>query len=323
MITRYLNAVRDYLTSPTVRDAGADIRDELEFHLAEQVDELVAAGMSESGARQMALERFGNPEQIAVECYAAGHGSSILWRRLHLAVTAALVAIVAGLGWLTFNGQTATARTLPPPIASMIDNNWAGDVTGRVLDNHDRPIANADVLVVVKTWPDQSYFQRAYNATTDQQGAFRIDDVYPLNEEYEVQVTAMADHRVLESRYFAQQAGELSPVGFQLAPSGFFAVRAVSESGIALAGVEVFPHQRIARNGPEHSVYFDSAEPVIRQTDAAGLVELPWYKPGEEAVLYLRAPNQEWGTHTVTVPELGHVVAIPVSIDTRQHSQET
>jgi putative ABC transport system permease protein len=41
---------------------GRDIDRELAFHVAERVDELVAAGMSEAEARREARRRFGNPE---------------------------------------------------------------------------------------------------------------------------------------------------------------------------------------------------------------------------------------------------------------------
>ena len=323
MVTRCLNAVRDYLsTSPPATDVGADIRDELEFHLAERTDELIAAGQSENDARQAALARFGNPEQIAVECYAAGQAGGAIWHRLHLGLTAALVATVAVLFWQLFNSQTATATALPPPIASMIDNDWAGDVTGVVLDDHDQPIAGADVLVVVKTWPDQSYFQRSYPAKTNRNGEFRIDDVYPLNDDYEVQIAAVSEGRLLTSQYFARQSGGMKPVSFRLATSGYFAVRLQSESGMPIAGVEVFPHRRSARDGREHHVYFDSAKPIIQRTNQAGMVELPGYHPGEYGVLYVRAPHHDWETYPVTVPALGEVVTIPIRHRLSQDSEE-
>src|SRR6476646_7940247 len=40
---------------------SGDIRREMEFHMAERADELIASGMSEADARREARRRFGNP----------------------------------------------------------------------------------------------------------------------------------------------------------------------------------------------------------------------------------------------------------------------
>src|SRR5690349_19718514 len=48
-------------TARTRRLSG-ELERELEFHLAERIDELVAGGMSEAEARREARLRFGNPE---------------------------------------------------------------------------------------------------------------------------------------------------------------------------------------------------------------------------------------------------------------------
>jgi len=51
---RFVNVLRPNRVS-------ADIQRELEFHMAERADDLVAAGMNEVDARREARRRFGNP----------------------------------------------------------------------------------------------------------------------------------------------------------------------------------------------------------------------------------------------------------------------
>src|SRR5215471_13994796 len=51
---RFINVLRSNRVS-------ADIRREMDFHMAERADDLVASGMSEADARREARRRFGNP----------------------------------------------------------------------------------------------------------------------------------------------------------------------------------------------------------------------------------------------------------------------
>jgi hypothetical protein len=51
---RFVNVLRS-------NGVSADIQRELDFHMAERADDLMAAGMSEADARREARRRFGNP----------------------------------------------------------------------------------------------------------------------------------------------------------------------------------------------------------------------------------------------------------------------
>jgi putative ABC transport system permease protein len=52
----------------SVRNPGADLRDELQFHLEGRIDELVAGGMSRAQAEATARARFGDVVRIEAEC---------------------------------------------------------------------------------------------------------------------------------------------------------------------------------------------------------------------------------------------------------------
>jgi hypothetical protein len=203
MIEHTLKSLYRYLRAPAARSAeqfGDEIEEEISFHIAQRISEYTAGGMSEQDARRKALERFGNASRYAAECHLATVKGLATWHRLHLAVTVGLVAAVAWL-WLRSRDSSAGSLTelapLPPGIASMLDNDWTGDVQGRLVDERGHPIPSAHVLVVVKTWPDQSYFQRAYTAISGPDGRFLIENVHPMNEQYEVQIAAVAENRVL------------------------------------------------------------------------------------------------------------------------------
>jgi hypothetical protein len=175
------------------------------------------------------------------------------------------------------------------------------------------------VLAVVKTWPDESYFQRAYAAVTDDRGQFLIENVHPVNARYAVQIAVIAEHRVLQSTYTLRPGGEFDPVRFELPPSVDFALQVESSRGDSLAGVEILPHGRLAADGSEHHVYFDSAQPLIRRTDEQGRVRLPYFQPGETATVLLRTQNSEWQPRDIVVPRSGDVARIRASLDELNH----
>ena len=53
-------------------DPRADVDDEFAFHLEERIEALMAKGMSEAAAREVALRRFGDLERAAAVCTAIG-----------------------------------------------------------------------------------------------------------------------------------------------------------------------------------------------------------------------------------------------------------
>lgn len=319
MIRRLLKTLFGYLRTPAARSAeelGDAIEEEIAFHVEARTREYVQQGMSEADAGRAARQRFGNPARVAADCHAAAIGGLILWHRLHLAMTATLVI---ALGWLwmasarTIPGPSGLASPLPPGIASMLDNDWTGDVTGQILDERGQPIEAANVLVVVKTWPDQSFFQRAYVGVSNRQGKFVIQDVHPLNERFEVQIAAVANGRALKSSYHSAETGTLAPVVLELPLSSGVALQVESNQGVRLTDVEVLPRGRVEAGGTEHLVYFDSAQPLVKRTDDKGRAELPYFQPGDTASLLLRTAKGEWEPHEVKVPPLGEIVTIRIS----------
>lgn len=107
---------------------------------------------------------------------------------------------------------------------------------------------------------------------------------------------------MLQSKYVNLRSGELEPIRFTLSETAPLKVRFVSSDGQPLEGVEVFPFGRRDANGDFHTVYFCSAGPIVRSSDAHGEVELPYFSAGDSASLYLRTPGSEWNTHALEIP---------------------
>jgi len=317
-LVRYLwNA--PYAASP---ELDSSIKDEIEFHLSESTDDHLRSGMTRTAARRAALDRFGDVNRVIRECRAASSVDQTVCHRLHILVTAALVIAVVALLVTRHPASTVVATTS----TGDLDNDTptptlAGDIRGQVVDEQSRPIGNANILAVVKTWPENGYRQQAYMATTNVDGQFTIDDVYPVGEECHIQIATVADKRLLQSTYIRSAGEELAPVVFQLPATETFALRIEGNDGESVAGAEVFPHRRVDSSGQDHLVYFDSADPIIQRSNEKGVVELPYFVPGDRATIYLRLPDRDWHTREVVVPRAGNVVLLEA--ESGEHSRST
>jgi len=80
------------------RAIEADIRAELESHLALAQDELIASGSDEESAQELALERFGNFERTVRACRRQKLKEKIMLQRLQFTATLALLGAVAYFG---------------------------------------------------------------------------------------------------------------------------------------------------------------------------------------------------------------------------------
>src|SRR5215471_15670012 len=77
----------------------AEVLDELESHLREEVQRLVAAGQTPASAWETALARLGDPRQLAAEFGKVSAPGALGW--LPARVVVALLALLGlGLAWL-------------------------------------------------------------------------------------------------------------------------------------------------------------------------------------------------------------------------------
>jgi hypothetical protein len=302
MIRRWLREIASYVRTPSgvPDDVSRSIRDEIEFHLTESARRQMERGLSADKACHTAVQQFGDVEAAVRGCAETAATGHARLHRAHLAVTALSIVAVSALGaWIWMN---------PPGEPAPGD----GDISGQVVDEQARPVSNAHVLAVVKTWPKQSYRQLAYVAITRADGTFEIANVYPTDEKYAVQIAVVADGKRLESSYVNLREGPLEPISFQLTSTPPLTVRFETADGQPLEGVDVFPSERIETGGARHMVYFCSGGPVVQRSDSAGRVSLPYFSPGDAASLYVRTPGGEWNVRRLDIPHDGEEVVLRV-----------
>lgn len=320
MLRNWLRALISYLQAPTVvraADEKSELREEIEFHLTSSVQEHIDGGMASQQSQQAALERFGDVRAVLDDCSEESVAQHVVWHRIHQAVTVALVSAVALLGYLAL--RTPTARSVKSELStspallhasgySLVETH--GDITGSVVGDRGEPLEAAHLLAVVKTWPPNGYRQQSYMATTRADGTFALEDVYPPEHDYEVQIAAIADGRLLKSEYTTLTKGTLKPFRFQLGETTPFALRFEADDGAPVVGVSAFPFERIDSDGQRHCVYFCSADPIVRESSAIGHVSMPHFLPGEQATIFVRFPNSDWQKRQLVVPNDEQVVVL-------------
>jgi hypothetical protein len=60
-------------------------------------------------------------------------------------------------------------------------------------------------------------------------------------------------------------------------------------------------------------VYFDSAQSLVKRTDAEGRVELPYFAANDRAKLFIKTGMDDWQPYEVNVPVEGDTATIRIS----------
>ena len=334
MMARIPQALMAYLSAPlTIRahDLDQQIKEELEFHLAERTREGTEQGLTESEARRAAEERFGDVPRISRECRGTAHSDLYLCHNLHLLTTAGLAAALLIMVWFEIREPDAAVtidQSVVPRLKAALSEReqtpdpapHSGDVSGQVVDEHGQPLEGAQVLVVVKTWPGGWYRQQPYSLVSDAAGRFRLEDVYDPSGQHAAFLAVLAPGRGLTSHYDLQESGNLEPVKIAVPAAGGLVVEFENADGAPVTDVEVQPHRRRDSLGGDHFVYFCSAGPVTEQSDVQGRVRLAYFNPGDKATLYVRFPQQDWEMREVVVPPPDEVVKLPILSDNSDQS---
>ena len=187
------------------------------------------------------------------------------------------------------------------------------DLTGQVLDGRDEPIAEAKILVVLKTWPSGRYQQDDFFAETDDDGTFILPKLVPTAGRYAVQVTVVKEGYALQSHYNLKTRPDesLRPVDFRLEPTTPKTLVLQDEMGQPIRQVNVIPSTRITSQGDEFHVYFQGSESIQVTSDANGRVELASFSTGDRAELYFQLPGEPWKTQQVDISGEEIVVQLP------------
>lgn len=320
-------AQRDRLQTYSAK-ADQEVDDELLFHLRSLVDENMAQGMSHDQAWNEAEKRFGSLRRYWIGCQPTRLARGTVVSGLIAGVAALALAVV----WLVWETRSLRRQhelaTSPSEInsriaAARIANHR--DLAGRVLDQRGQPIGEANVLVIVKTWPDGWFRQDDFTTQTDAAGQFRLAKLIPADGQFAVQVAAMKDGHALTSNYQLKREGqdrELEPIVLRMGDAVPLTLIVQDAHGQPVPGARVVPSVRNSAGGEEHLLYFQGSQPVHVAGNEAGQVPLGCLARGDRADIYVRVPGGDWALYSIEVPPEGDRVELLTSQTAEDHDAE-
>ncbi|HEY3968431.1 MAG TPA: carboxypeptidase-like regulatory domain-containing protein [Planctomycetaceae bacterium] len=315
-------------------EQNGDVNDELMFHFRELVNEKLAEGLSFDAAWDWAEQQFGPMRRYEDECRTAQVVAS---NKRRYFVGAVLVMIVAWAAWsLEEHSRSASrddVRLLRDEVDALrqkqaarnAEANTNGpvlripggfDLTGAVFDNDGRPLPQATVLIIRKTWPGGGYRQEAFTATTNDEGRFAFPEFVPADDQYGIQVAALKEGFAFQSAYQLKDRKPIEkpePIALRLQRASSVTLVVQDATGEPIANARVIPSARKSRDGAGHLVYFHGSEPVQCTTDAAGRVNLNCFMPGDQAEIFLQLPGDKWNSREFEVSNDNQVVELAAS----------
>ena len=119
-MTQLLQTIRQYVMVPAAQSDLAkydDIQQEIAFHLDERTRHLIDDGMRPEEAREVALERFGDPSKIVKACRREATGGLALLHHVHLLVTGLLTVGMIVLFAVFLTGDDGQSVAIPPGLS--------------------------------------------------------------------------------------------------------------------------------------------------------------------------------------------------------------
>jgi hypothetical protein len=325
------NPFRDLWRSRSEPAAIEEIDEELTFHLQALVRNNLDKGMSFDEAWRNAQDRFGSFRRYSDDCrrITGTEGSALV-----LLATLGIIAVGLLMCWIVYEVRTlriervralrdeniaravAALRERPPvereARVNEVRSGWQ-DLAGSVTDPEGKPLAGADVAVILKTWPGGSYRQQAFSTQSNNEGRFHLPELIPPQGKYAIHVAALKQGYAFSSTYQLIRDGQdqpREPVVLKLHQGSPATLVVKDEQGRPVADARVVPASRESPAGAAHLVYFHSSEPLRRVADARGRVRLAWFEPGDRAEVYVQRPGHDWELHSIQVPQHGEVVVI-------------
>lgn len=308
--------------------SGSEAEEELLFHLRSLIEENTARGMTPAEAWDDAQSRFGSLNRYARECDRIDRGHSTFGKA---GAAAALLVAFALAGWQFLEARmlrrqlqavTATSRKAEQAARLLADaarrpaaveNVRRETLVGQVLETGLKPVAGANVLVILKTWPGNRFRQEDFFAKTDSEGRFQLSELVPVTGRYAIQVAAVRDGYTLGSTYQLvdeDQHPPAAPVALTLEPATPLMLQFQDAAGKPIPGTRVLASGRETADGQSHSVYFQASEPIQVVADDQGRVPMNCFKPGDRAEITVRRPGGDWDERRIEIPSDTDVLVV-------------
>ena len=164
----------------------------------------------------------------------------------------------------------------------------ATGIHGTVMDATGKPVADAKVLLILKTWPGGRFQQQPSETTTNAEGRFAFPVGNHLDGKEAFLVTVVAEGLAFQSRYVMKNAGkQTDPLAFELSAATEKTIVIRDSAGKPLAEVVVALSSRKEDKSDEHMIYGVSFPSVSYKTDSDGKVALNFFAVGDTAKLSL------------------------------------
>jgi hypothetical protein len=187
------------------------------------------------------------------------------------------------------------------------------DLVGQIINRQGQPIPKANVLVILKTWPNNHYRQEDFAALTDDEGRFRLPELVPTSGRYAIQLAALGDGFALGSTYQLiedENHPAAPPMLLQLEPAKRLTVQVRDSNGQPVAGAKVVPCGRRTREGKTYSIYFQASGPVQTDADEEGRVPMNCFVPGDFAEIAIQRPGDEWQEREIQINDASEIIIV-------------
>ena len=299
----------------SINTINSDIDDELNFHIDCRIDELMTNGMSKPQAEAEAHAAFGSQQLIRKKCRQINYGSRVWIGRM--AVLGLMVALLA-IGFLTMElislrGQNAQlsnqlkntqrpalAVAAIPALHESTVQDEKQDLIGKVTDPEGEPVANAKVLLIHKSWPNNRFRMDNLVTKTKKDGSYKFRRLHVSGSQAEFKLTVLANDLAMADQYI-EKPGERLEFDFQLEasiPKTFLFMN----DGKPRSRARVFPLSRRDSDGIESIIYPASSKEASSRTDAEGKVVMNHFQVGDEVTLAI-SHNGEVIEETVTIDD--------------------
>lgn len=170
-----------------------------------------------------------------------------------------------------------------------------GAVAGTVVHPDGRPATGVLVTAIVSLAEEEHSVPDIFTATTDDRGAFVIPSALPVDEDWDVTVTARASGFALETTRVKGKGGAgVDSLRMALEPAQAVKLRFVDARRAPVEGVTVFTQRRVTSDGQDNFVPLAGADRMMQFSGADGVVELHDFSPGDRVTLGVLAPGRRW-----------------------------
>ncbi len=300
-----------------ITEAKNDIDEELNFHMESIVQEKIKQGKSKEVAEQEAVKQFGSIQSYSDQCLIIELEKSVA-KNHYLTAGLLCLALVTGFLGLEFYNLKNTQSRILNNLTSQKQETQNPDndhhrLNGSVKTEQGEPINNANLLIILKTWPENRFRQQNFHLKSNELGEFQFKFQTPQDGQYAVHVTAYKDGYGFKSEYKIKEKNDLKPIKkfqFNLPQSSPFTIQVLEQNGSPIKDFCMYPSSRKTSSGEDHIIYHQASEPIQLNSNENGKIPIRLFTKGEMVNFRIRIPGKDWQEQKVEIPQKGNLISL-------------